>query len=618
LPRSDAHQDGGRNALAGYLYQLVATLGCAVRLDESAEGSPPGEKLLWAERLGQDAGRASGTSIELVQMKHSVTDPARRIDACEAREIAEAFTRAVAEARRVGYTEVTCCLVTDREFAPRALGKLPARIERTIMDALRSPDRRDLSRAYSDLLALAAQYGCSPDEAERGIDLLLGRTLRQTALSVSSFVRKRDVIEAFTGCAESRTLVPTRLAKSARDAVESRMARLQEHEGPLFPTCPVPRQCLLGIDRHVALGRGLVLVTGDGGVGKTVALHQWALRVATGFSDRPPRPAVVGHADGVSGRWPDDTVAEWSHNANGHWVGREHAKVLERLRLAAEAEGHKGHVLLLCLDGLDEEWEGGRKLAKLLRHYHDADRRRPAGPQTSVLIVACRRGRMECVERALSDDPGRAFPLGPEQTALVEIGPFDENELLAAAASEPGLAGAARDAIERWARPVVGGHAAFDDTAHPSDAVAPAGNGERIQALLHPAVWGCFVSVGPQSQEAYIRGDPRGMRDVVCALLRWAVGKAKSRRPQDGWPTDDEILAALHALALRTSETGPYHRTRDWALLGADDYHWWLDAVYQECLDLGVIGEDTPGQWRWSLRLVRDYLCGSAEANGDA
>src|SRR5258708_1534960 len=121
--------DGARNALLGYLYQLLGTAAVSVREVASAADAwahliaRVGQGDLLSEEFGQDAtvhpAATPSRGVTAIQFKHSAT-AGRLIERDELIDILVAFDRSRLQAATDGVVIEHYALVTNRRLGPRA------------------------------------------------------------------------------------------------------------------------------------------------------------------------------------------------------------------------------------------------------------------------------------------------------------------------------------------------------------------------------------------------------------------------------------------------------------------------------------------------------------------
>jgi len=237
-------RDGGRWALAGYLYQIVGLLSITAQVSSSMADSGDDESddisllldvgvgeandaLVQAhhEQFGEDALFQVGDKTVLAQFKYSTTVPPNPIDSGELKKIIAKLDNHAKQVQEQGKTVTACILVTNRGFtsqggAAKELWENEQAKDRTY-ELRRLPDRL-FEHWVGSLREFAGKYGATEEEGSRGIDRLVGRVLMQTCeqtLEAPTF--KQDLVEAFTGDRDAWPLTAKEAAKISRCQLEA-------------------------------------------------------------------------------------------------------------------------------------------------------------------------------------------------------------------------------------------------------------------------------------------------------------------------------------------------------------------------------------------------------------
>ncbi len=314
--------DGGRNALAGFLYQIVGALGLkAVAAAHSAGGeeeldalvSVTKEARLEHEKFGQDvvlSDLLGDEGLTLVQFKFSPRSPPRPIETGEFEKIVRRLAASEEDAEREGKIVSRYYLITNRQCELKSLpvngepvfgttnpahghpsnrrGK-PSKASNAGRRAEKIRERLLVIRGVSltswllNLERFARTFGCRDSEIKSGIDKLVGLVHRRTVEVGSVEIERRHLVEAFTEFAGSRPLTHEDLRPFCEKWI-SRFSGLVVRQGQA-----VRRSILDDLDREV-VQNALVILEGPGGSGKSTALATWA-RMTQAVP--PPKPGVV-------------------------------------------------------------------------------------------------------------------------------------------------------------------------------------------------------------------------------------------------------------------------------------------------------------------------------------
>jgi hypothetical protein len=292
------YSDGGRNALAGFLYQLVGVLGFKARATVRPVSGDEGLDALLeivrngqieVEAFGQDAvirrlGLSGDEDFVLVQFKFSASAPPRPIYNAEFLGIVKRLASSARSALSLGLKRADkFILVTNR---PNRSGELeiPAGsepsgkrvaakdngVQKTEAKLLprRSPSRKvaqalqwftiDVKDFEDDIKVFACELGRLESEVTRGIDRLVGSLISRSQGGCSVDVEEVDLVEAFTECRSATRITLDSLREHSVCQVTSFLNDLGH------PNLPVRRQMtkelLEGFSQHA-----IIIIEGDGG-----------------------------------------------------------------------------------------------------------------------------------------------------------------------------------------------------------------------------------------------------------------------------------------------------------------------------------------------------------------
>ena len=419
--------DGARNALLGYLYQLIGT--ASVRVREVADGDDAWAHLiaraggsLHSEEFGQDAAvrqiAAPGAGVTAIQFKHSAVT-AKAVERSELLDILVAFDRSRNEAASSGVTIDRYSLITNRQLAAGAQevlshsksqtkphhslvlpthkgGKPIAENEKRLAphrgnataaasawhEVLRNLDVLPSVTSETDLLrlrAFAARYGVLEHEWANRLNALIGAFVSGTASRGTIDVTREWLKEHLIGDAGAANLDFTNwfdphIGTTCRARLEGRLR--QEHR--------VPEGCYLERRVHQELQAALTLcpvvfVTGGGGCGKSLAVARYLASVAD-------RQLVWSESAGAATEMTivnAIVAARLPHRRHG---GSDGSFSTIRSRLDAANAG-RCPIWTIDLDGVDEAPERRSELSQLIRlcWAHGSLTDSPAS-----LVVTCR------------------------------------------------------------------------------------------------------------------------------------------------------------------------------------------------------------------------------------
>jgi hypothetical protein len=651
---STACKDGGRNALAGFLYQILGCVGlrASVRLQPDAEADDGLEALIKLakegqithEQLGQDAAIRTitdcGEGVGLVQFKYSRAIPPHPIYKDEYDKIIEALARSTAQAKAEGAAVTGYFLVTNREArgaAAISVGQSKARKKGAGRSALGAEQNRATSESKRARLSkddrlkervraelkvvpgvrlddwtvrlkeFAAKFGCVDREVQQGTSQLIGQLISRTAQSGEAAIEMAGLVDAFTGYGATQELTYANLhARSLETATKA---------GEHFNPGHVPRRGVLDALSHEASQRALVILTGPGGSGKSTALVDWTIELAGSPLPRIGTLAWFLYAREARVNLINDIICDCCGIPPVQHSRRTDPALvaLNRLDIANPMAPHP--IFVLALDGVDEESafnEQPRAVRETLRWFWDEDGRifRNAKLPRATLIVTSRVPELVAHEWLDADPSG--FVTAQRPPAIVEVGDFSSEELLLAVGRE--LA----PAYDR----IYGALAVYDGlgneggrrlmgTVGSAQVLGFAGpvDSEILKSLRHPAMWRALLSLEADVQSGVLDGDQAAVRRLAKLFTDgWFCRRAR-RRKLDHLDANI-IVRTLGEIASRSdagSEILVYNE--DWLVPASTCVgELQADALYKEARSAGYIREVHPLRWQWRHHLCVDYL----------
>jgi len=628
--------DGGRWALAGYLYQIVGILGMQAyaHCSDVAPDSPELEALLrlvrigqlYHEHLDQDAvlrqlGIGSNDDYVLVQFKYSSQVPPRTIGPAELEEIVHRLGQSARQAQDLDRNVVGYTLITNRRFGPEAQDMKDAAESGDPIDSLTSGQYATLQqlRVITDLRlsvwqealrSFAHELGAEEAEVERGISRLVGDLVRQTAAVSNAPVTESALKSAFTEYERARPLIPESIAEISIPILNCFISRHR------LPGEPVRRVLLEEIAR-ASVQRALVVLHGSGGCGKTVALWQWARETATACPPRGRPSTAISAAGEIPRLWITQTVCDWAGlpHVNHSRRAEEPERALQRLCVANPDAPRP--ILFLGLDGLDEGIDSSEQkhiVRELLRWFWEEDEkaRQEGRVPKAALVVTCRSVAEVVSDWLRLDVSGYGYHgVGPSG---VEVTDFSKEELLEAArAGPPTLSNRIEAAVRsRAGRPL--GTQVYDQEPPLLGESGPyvrGANEEVLEALMHPAVWRALLELDPDVQSRVLSSELPATRQLAAAFVQRFCVKVVVRGRLAGM-NEDALLDVLCAIARHSANTGRIRQPMaDWIDSACNTG--WVPSVearilWYEALSGGMILQDGRDHWRWRHRLVWDYL----------
>ena len=641
---SEATQpDGGRNALAGFLYQIVGVLG--LKANASPYKIHNGEQEIDAlvtvattgrlehESLCQDAVLSNmgetGEELSLIQFKFSLKDTPRTIPGSELKVIVDKLVQATKEAKSQGKSVTGFYLVTNRTLAPGVEAAKGGRtIEATILannisandarasarETLKEKIQKELkilsnipiSSFFDRLKGFATQFGCQDSEVERGIDSLIGGVHKRTVFENREFIKTQDLIKAFTQFPGTRPL-------TYREQYTGCCANIDSFYNELgLAEKVVRREIFNSLDDEIT-SNALVVIEGLGGSGKTTALVAWTktrLKV-----DETNAVAVIRifHASHVYRSLVREVICECADiPTNGHLRRSESTSdAIERL-LIANPDCFRP-VFLLGIDGLDEgtDFLDRKQFIEEILHWfwkEDEQAKRDGRSPKATLVVTCRNAR-ETIDDWLSP-VNSGFQSVRRQPRIIRVEDFTLAELLRAAnQSLPHLYDLFRQSIEGSGAFAVGGNA---NSSLGSDSVGMIDQAipfETLAALQHPAVWRALLELPDDIRQQALTADRTAVRSLAKVFTNWFCIKARLRRFKER--TNDDVLKVLIAISSISNGSGFYDYASGWLepamnskIVGPAD----VSVLYNEAVTAGYIVREANSRWRWRHPMCADYL----------
>jgi len=663
--------EGGHNALAGFLYQLLGSASLAAEV----LGDPPDlDDEEWAvtftlETHGQDAETtkktAGGTRTrQLIQFKYSGNPEKYPIGNDDLIEILEAFRQSIRQANRAGEMSASYLLVTNRGFTPAAAKLIEAgktdkpcekldAVEEKVDGKVRNKGRtRSKNAEYRAILKAwdhraidetdcresiarrARAFGLLDDELPNAVDRLVSAFFQKGASTSNRRVTAAELDEKLTDFRNPRRLTDRDIRSMILQEIAAKREQLQ-----------APRAMLLRpylVENPVLLSRALVVVCGAGGTGKTVTACQILEQRITTCDEAPPPFVALSTAEELRGSWIAEIVSEWRNTRRADHQREAIDRAIDRLKVSSPGNPP---VLVLALDGLDEVPPGRDRHAvqHLLRAFHKEDNkcRIDGGVPSSVLIVTCRDPN-EVYSEWIFGGGWRAEIDGDN---LLRVDEFSYQELCQLACDTLQTSAAERIAytaslhgrLDASVRTGNSLHAVDSDfgqrtrLAHSLSVASMVGarlldlghqmepslrpaNDEMFTALKHPSLWRCFAEhLTGEEQSRVLDGDSSAVSRLCQEYIRWLCWKAEHRKysvPQD------MALAILQAVAAGfedATRTGTVEK--DWiapARSASGDSLVLANRMFRESEAMGLVRRLGKDSWKWRHTFVCEYLTNAA------
>lgn len=616
--------DGGQAALAGYLYQMVGALGLKAwaHCEGIGQESPELSAILtvvcqtdlYHELWGQDAvllaslGLRPDDQCVLIQYKYSRSPESHSMTSGDLKEIAQSFRNSANLAHSSGHHVTGYVLVTNRRPSPNAQRATSVSSDDIVVNLRRVTIQ--LPDWFAKLDSFSKQHGCTDDESAQGIDRLIGQLVRQAGVGAGVPVTVRDLVDAFTGCAEASKLTVESVAKQAVALLEGIRPSLG-----LMGTVPVHRRSLLDDISNSVAENALVVVAGTGGCGKSVSLWQWALRRTSTPSVQSGSLAALSAANLLPNSWLSQLISGWANLPPQHPRRTENADLaLERLGFANQ--DLEMPILYLGLDGLDENIDRLERedlIRQLIDWFWQEDqcakfhhRRHRASLVVTVRDLA------EIPEKWLRKISSGFSYEGPSPcTIIADI--FTDEELITAA--RQALPESLSSRVVATVTPQIGFSnrlllsSSLPQIVGVDNPLASPARSEIVEALQHPAMWGAFLRLREDAQSLVLDGSPLGLQELVAEFSRWFSSKAAARSPLRKADLIIEVLCAIavHCVQAMKSEFTDSDWIEPASRTGLVEIHT-ARLLKSEALSAGLINGTLTGQWHWRHAFVCEYL----------
>jgi hypothetical protein len=662
--------DGGQTALGGFLWQAHVALGLSVlpligaipeegnELDaildlDSEDGGVRLEAfeqdVLMESPTLRTMGIEEGDTRILVQVKFSRLSDPPSISEEALNGIQAALEKSAARASMAGKPVTRFALITNRhcDFLERTAeraGEEPASI---FLRSIGQTPFHIITRVDPMLWAsyierLGHLYGCRTVEILAGMHRLIGRLFEETQVGKANLLLKEDVLEALTGLRNPRALSAAAI-NEWDDSTFTHMLNGMRIRGDAssisdatFTSLTARRDALDMLSARFQT-HALILVTGQGGMGKTVATGQW-------ISERRAQRravALLRTADVVnSEHYLTREARSWAaDSAEPGLRGMDTLpEILDRLALANSDEIRP--LLLLALDGMDgaELRAYTPYLQKLLGAFAEEETRakRDNLPPRATLVLTCREAEdiQPYLPRRNLSGLGHSIE---EQCGIVRVDEFSWDELLEATSSLDGSIGRALKIAIATQKATEGDpnhYQAFPNFifsgGDESTALSPmkydhlvsaeVDNQEvipadlpRLDLLRHPVLWYAFQLLTGKEQEEFLRGAEKSLTPLARQYVGRFCTKASERI--------QHLRVAYVADALRSvarqSKAGKeqtYSRAQflefaisSGVIQSPEHIH-----LYEESLSAGMITPEERSQWRWTHGFIHTYLAESS------
>jgi len=640
--------DGARDALAGYLYQIVGAAGLSARAIERSDErgnltcalviEARGAKVLHEVR-GQDVmmrrEEADQNSGIAVQFKFSREGAGKEIQPTELREILNSFDHCRRQASS-SFPVTGYILITNRALGQSAQQRYNRR--NTPFSGLKPAETRWLSVPRAQTVRIKQDYhsteaaaqawyavferltvypriqhdywvkglqeyarkrGLVEEEFAAALSRLVGEALGTTVQGIPEF-SQGWLNRCLLGFPDARTLELRAGADSAQQEANRIVLRHLDESFALDESRLIRRQILNKVGEQAAQ-HPIVFLLGRGGCGKSVLALQYLRQEAQ------HQFACAKFAGNLADRWLGHAFNSWRCSQSAlRLPDLSDHEVVRRLCLANPNADRP--VLVLAIDGLDEVSPLCRSPT---RQSIDFGRSQDSARPSNVVLLLTARLEGNDIQRALrkimadwlsTDIPRHVvLPVG-----YVQIGDFSSEELSAAVQF---LDTDVRTRLQTTLILIDPENTASTsvNSAQATDVSDGVANPEIIAALRHPVLWGEFSRLHAKEQLHVLDGNTLGLDMLADSFIERFCLKAQRRR--------DHLQVERVRSALVQIGIGVRHgqqlanRDTDWIHRASGELIQ-TDAVYlfEEAISYGVIRKEEGVQWAWRHTFVGDFL----------
>jgi hypothetical protein len=611
------HSDGGRAALGGFLYQIVAVLGLRALVESRSDQAGELTALLEVngairiehEKFDSDAVierlDTGGGQISLIQFKYSRQVPPPGIGPAEYNGFVRALSAAATRAQNQGKIVSSNYLITNRICCTDGASKLRRKQDRDVASRLAVALEIQLERWIACLEEFGKSFGRSDQEIATAVYELVGRIMHSTNIGHPS-IDRGDLVKALAGYADAKPI--------RRDDLETRMqGDLRRVSEDLWPRGePIRRRQWDQISRAIfADWRTFVVLVGLGGSGKSTALVDWLFRQLR--SEAPHRPCIAmnplksGHSS-----WIADIVADWSDLPLGFRDRRQEPtdRVIERIVTANPALERP--ILVLGLDGLDEttalaaHYDAIRSVLYWFRDEDRVAREEGRRPVASLVVTARRLADIEARFLTHATSGFRAA----WQPPTILFDDFSDDELAEIARTcgcahterfRPSPKSRAPDTFATIDDELIRSPTSLDRGHRPIDPAV-------LLSLRHPSMWRAFLGLSPTIQGGVLDGEASAVAFLAKTFTDWFCQKLRSRHQH---LTAENTLEALSQIACQAASSAPpFEVEKHWcapaqsAGLGVDQAR----TLFMEAKSAGYIVSEARIRWTWRHPFCPVYL----------
>jgi hypothetical protein len=618
--------DSGHRSITGYFYQSLLTSALPIELIEGLHRNPDMDgsemiSVVFPEEHGQDAVALAGAGttvlVKVVQHKFSAWPNENPIQPSELFEIIEKLAQSASDVERRFSVKPRICLHTNRPLSPHSEAYLDAcrndrpnaALDNTVENVAKDGkilnkgrtleknqfyreclrnleyDLKQVEDAKATLQRRAFQFGVTQAEVNERMSRIEGEIYGILTRADLRSVKLSDLDRWLTGDHDPRIICSPESAELMRQELSNAGAYLEE----FHPLISRERQQ----DLEKARDSAVVLIAGDGGVGKTALVFQYL----NSLIRTPLRRYVSGrHVRGDVAFWAGDLLCKLRNSTDHNLRQSTPASVIDRLEHATET--CERPTLVLWLDGIDESDTGLNAMNALqqLMPFLQQEQARTiltgAAPRLRV-ILTCRREE-DYETRYGSEDQ---FGSGQHAAHVIRLAEFTDDELVRI--PDNFLPESVRKRLE----------AAIQNspTAAPnalSDNRRGGLKQQDVEPFRHPPLMVALKRVGETVANDCLDQQQDAMRSVSKEYVLWFAHKAcrrfRARERRHVFQQLVEIERATQQVA------PPYSCQQHWIAPACEYGFSSLEAhdLYNEALSAGLIEEQGVRRWRWRNRYV--------------
>ncbi|MCA9037682.1 MAG: hypothetical protein KDA91_21260 [Planctomycetaceae bacterium] len=617
---SDTPDDSGHRSIAGYFYQSVLTSALPVELLETLhrDGATDSIELMsivYPEEHGQDAvviaGAGTKVVAKVVQHKFSSWPDknTNEISPAELFDILEKLDKSAQHVKERHKVEPRICLHTNRRLSLHSKKYLDASrndepndaLDKTVQqldkdgkvtaNAGRSLEKNKLYReclkkleydpkhvgdAKATLERRAHTFGVTTTEVNERMKRIEGEVYGIMTNAALRKISLADLDRWLTGDDAPSPIASKRTDEIMRGELNDAGQFLDR----FHPLVTRGQQTELA----AALNSSIILVVGEGGLGKSTLVFQYL----TSVLQIPPTQYVSArHVTDTSSVWCGHVFCRWRNSQNHNLRNCDPEGVLKRLELATPTG--KSPLLLLWLDGIDESGAERfddvlRELRPLLREEQNRINATAAAPRIQ-LILTCRRADDFEVPYGIEDQFGN----GNYRVPVIEMQQFNRSDIsnLPDGFLPPTV-------VKRFCEGLEDSNNKTWDNGQRIDALTES----DIEPFCHPPLMAALRQVDEKTAHGCLDKDSASMRKVAKLYLKWFALKVCRRRRARA---KEEVFQQLSVIADACGNNGPFSYYDHWESPAIKFGFLQLQAhdLYKEALSAGLILKHGTQKWHW-------------------